>query len=120
VSSTYLSDTSSKVRCLAAELSAAVCALQRDSNLVLEAFLDTRVTYRETFRFEMFIKSFGRKDGEEDREDTEKWEWRTSGLMLINSVIEFTEDRESRISLRGELKRRGLNEQIMVRDFTRG
>jgi len=130
----HYSSNASKLRTLAAEVLAALCVLSTTDGhkLVVAALSDYRVTYEEAFRFEELVSilrvadAFGadgtsgsETDTEENHDDDGTWESKTAVMALVNALTNCPESVEDRVSLREEFGRRGLNEVIVVRDWSR-
>ena len=109
-----------KLRCLAADILAAMCLISAlGHQLVLDGFLDARIAQNETFRFEWLISSLeafaDTREGGDMEEESAVWEWRTAALGLVNAVTASGVDLEMRCDLRGEMKRRGFDHAVDVR-----
>lgn len=104
-----------KLRCLTADLLAALCVISPNEGqpLVLAAMSEFRMVFDESFRFEWLIASL---DPAAVEPDGLLWEWRTSILALLNAVVNAPDSPEFRCEIRGELLRRGLTHAIEVRD----
>jgi hypothetical protein len=90
--------------------------LTSDSQIVLDAFLDARVSHKETFRFQRLIASLNQPvPGTGNGDQVELWEWRISWMILVNALVAHSPDSRARMSLREELKRRGMDEIVSVR-----
>ena len=116
-----------KLRCLAADILAAMCLISAlGHQLVLDGFSDARIAQNETFRFEWLISSLEAfsqptvEGGDLDLgEESAVWEWRTAALGLVNAVTASGVDLEMRCDLRGEMKRRGFDYAVDVRPSLR-
>ena len=116
---------SMRLRTLASELLAAICALSSTEGhrAVLAAFSDFRIAHDEAFRFESLIISLRLPDADDeisgngnsfDSEAEGSWEARTASMSLVNALTNYPDSLEERILLRDEFSRRGLNEVIVV------
>lgn len=111
------SGSSAKLRAQVADLLAAISVLG-SAKLVLAAFGDHRVAFGETFRFEFLIQGLRVDEIGDGEEDAAEWEWRTSGVALVNALADAPDELEERVMLREEFGRRGLNEVIVVSPIT--
>lgn len=108
--------TNSKLRTKVAEVLAALCVMSPESHrLVLMALSDFRVALEERFRFEYLIETLaapisGDMDGPSDHQDGFEWEYKTACLSLMNALANSPAALDDRISLRNELRRRGLED----------
>jgi diaphanous 1 len=106
-----------KLRCLAADMLAAMCVISAlGHQLVLDGFSDSKIVLGETFRFEWLIGSLEAfsESTDEDEAESVLWEWRTAALGLINAVTASGVDLEMRCDLRGEIRRRGFDHAVDV------
>lgn len=81
--------------------------------LVLMALSDFRVAHEERFRFEYLVQTLAApvsSDAEGGSEDGFEWEYRTACLSLMNALANSPAALDDRISLRNELRRRGLED----------
>lgn len=107
-----------KLRTLVADVLAALCVLSQSEGykIVLAALSDFRVAHDERFRFTYLVESIALADdpgfGDIGLDDQGLWEWRASGMSLLNSLTNAPPDVEERVGLRDELTRRGLNEAM--------
>ncbi|KAF9184379.1 hypothetical protein BGZ50_003756 [Haplosporangium sp. Z 11] len=107
--------TNSKLRTKVAEVLAALCVMSPDSHrLVLMALSDFRVAHEERFRFEYLVQTLAAPisndvDGSDHQESFE-WEYKTACLSLMNALANSPASLDDRISLRNELRRRGLED----------
>lgn len=103
-----------KLRLQIIDLLSALCVLSADEGqpLVLDALSESALLTDESYRFEWLIRSLIPTPGE-DAEGV-IWEWRTGALGFINSLVGASDLLEERSDLRGELRRRGLNEVLEV------
>lgn len=97
-----------------ADLLGALCVISpiEGHQLVLAAFSDFRVEYKERFRFEWLITSLGPIDPDDQTQAA--WEWRTSVLALPLALAGATDELELRCEVQGEVRGRGLNQAIEV------
>ncbi|KAG0339661.1 hypothetical protein BG004_006718 [Podila humilis] len=111
--------TNSKLRTKVAEVLAALCVMSPESHrLVLMALSDFRVALEERFRFEYLIETLaapiaGDLNGLDDHthhQDGFEWEYKTACLSLMNALANSPASLDDRISLRNELRRRGLED----------
>ncbi|KAF9922772.1 hypothetical protein FBU30_007121, partial [Linnemannia zychae] len=108
--------TNSKLRTKVAEVLAALCVMSPDSHrLVLMALSDFRIAHEERFRFEYLVQSLattvsGDMDGIDDHQESFEWEYKTACLSLMNALANSPSSLDDRISLRNELRRRGLED----------
>ncbi|KAG0026570.1 hypothetical protein BGZ82_009398 [Podila clonocystis] len=108
--------TNSKLRTKVAEVLAALCVMSPESHrLVLMALSDFRVALDERFRFEYLIETLAAPissdiDGLSDHQDGFEWEYKTACLSLMNALANSPAALDDRISLRNELRRRGLED----------
>lgn len=112
-----------KLRSQAADVLAAISVLGGASK-VLSGFSEFRVAFDESFRFEWLVASLkidnepsdGNQEGEGGMEEDGQWawDWRASGMALVNAISNSSEELEERVMLRDEFGRRGLNEVIVV------
>ncbi|KAF9546050.1 hypothetical protein EC957_010186 [Mortierella hygrophila] len=113
--------TNSKLRTKVAEVLAALCVMSPDSHrLVLMALSDFRVAHEERFRFEYLVQSLatvitGDIDGiggggANEHQEIFEWEYKTACLSLMNALANSPSSLDDRISLRNELRRRGLED----------
>lgn len=114
-----------RLRTLASELLAAICALSSTEGhqAVLSAFSDYRIAHDEAFRFASLIASLRLPDVDDltteggadfDNEAEGSWEARTASMSLVNALTNYPDSLEDRLLLRDEFSRRGLNEVIVV------
>jgi diaphanous 1 len=107
-----------KLRCLAADMLAAMCLISPlGHQLVLDGFSDSKISLGETFRFEWLISSLEAFGSEEEvgmEDESGMWEWRTAALGLINALTASGIDLELRCDLRGEIRRRGFDHAVDV------
>lgn len=112
-----------KIRCMTADVLAALCMLSPSAHqIVLDGLSDCKTVFGETFRFEHLIKSmeaFRPEDSPDAASDSPEllvmWDWRISVMGLLNAVATSAEDIETRCDLRGEMCRRGMHQAIEVR-----
>ncbi|KAG0232219.1 hypothetical protein BGX31_005209 [Mortierella sp. GBA43] len=106
--------TNSKLRTKVAEVLAALCVMAPESHrLVLMALSDFRVAHEERFRFEYLVQTLAvpvSEEGEGADPDGFEWEYKTACLSLMNALANSPASLDDRISLRNELRRRGLEE----------
>lgn len=108
--------TNSKLRTKVAEVLAALCVMSPESHrLVLMALSDFRVALDERFRFEYLIETLAAPissdlDGSSDHQNGFEWEYKTACLSLMNALANSPAALDVRISLRNELRRRGLED----------
>ncbi|KAF9131822.1 hypothetical protein BGW39_001281 [Mortierella sp. 14UC] len=113
--------TNSKLRTKVAEVLAALCVMSPESHrLVLMALSDFRVAHEERFRFEYLVQSLaspitGDMDGigggsANEHHESFEWEYKTACLSLMNALANSPSSLDDRISLRNELRRRGLED----------
>lgn len=107
--------TNSKLRTKVAEVLAALCVMSPESHrLVLMALSDFRVALDERFRFEYLIETLAAPisdmDGPSEHQDGFEWEYKTACLSLMNALANSPAALDDRISLRNELRRRGLED----------
>ncbi|KAG0276555.1 hypothetical protein BGZ95_007390 [Linnemannia exigua] len=113
--------TNSKLRTKVAEVLAALCVMSPESHrLVLMALSDFRVAHEERFRFEYLVQSLasvitGDMDGigggsANEHQESFEWEYKTACLSLMNALANSPSSLDDRISLRNELRRRGLED----------
>jgi diaphanous 1 len=114
-----------KLHTLVSELLAAICVLSltEGHKAVLAAMSDYHIASDEAFRFESLIGSLRLPDDlEQDvsRGDEEDgvWEARAASMALVNAITNCPEVLEDRVMLREEFTRRGLNEIIVVSNFS--
>jgi len=108
-----------KLRCLAADMLAAMCVISDlGHQLVLDGFSDSKIVLGETFRFELLISSLGAFSKQDEEVELEEerlmWEWRTAALGLINALSASEIDLELRCDLGGEMRRRGFDHAVDV------
>ncbi|KAG0210592.1 hypothetical protein BGX33_004803 [Mortierella sp. NVP41] len=113
--------TNSKLRTKVAEVLAALCVMSPESHrLVLMALSDFRIAHEERFRFEYLVQTLaaqvsgdidgiGGSDGN-DHQGGFEWEYKTACLSLMNALANSPSSLDDRISLRNELRRRGLED----------
>ena len=96
---------------------AALCVMSPDSHrLVLMALSDFRVAHEERFRFEYLVQTLGaattseQEAGGADHQENFEWEYKTACLSLMNALANSPSLLADRISLRNELRRRGLED----------
>ncbi|KAF9585106.1 hypothetical protein BGW38_003868 [Lunasporangiospora selenospora] len=110
--------TNTKLRTKVAEVLAALCVMSPDSHrLVLIALSDFRVAHEERFRFEYLVQTLAAplsdpESGIEggDVQEGFEWEYKTACLSLMNALANSPASLDDRISLRNELRRRGLED----------
>ncbi|KAF9909163.1 hypothetical protein EC991_009073 [Linnemannia zychae] len=113
--------TNSKLRTKVAEVLAALCVMSPESHrLVLMALSDFRVAHEERFRFEYLVQSLaspvmgdmdlGGGGGADEHQESFEWEYKTACLSLMNALANSPSSLDDRISLRNELRRRGLED----------
>ncbi|KAF8945986.1 hypothetical protein BGZ47_001547 [Haplosporangium gracile] len=113
--------TNSKLRTKVAEVLAALCVMSPDSHrLVLMALSDFRVAHEERFRFEYLVQSLATPvmgdidgiggGGANEHQESFEWEYKTACLSLMNALANSPSYLDDRISLRNELRRRGLED----------
>jgi hypothetical protein len=101
-----------------AEVLAALCVMSPESHrLVLMALSDFRVAHEERFRFEYLVQTLGADTTSEqdagagaDHQESFEWEYKTACLSLMNALANSPSLLADRISLRNELRRRGLED----------
>lgn len=104
-----------------AEVLAALCVMSPDSHrLVLMALSDFRVAHEERFRFEYLVQSLATTitsdmdgiggSGANEHQESFEWEYKTACLSLMNALANSPSSLDDRISLRNELRRRGLED----------
>jgi len=106
--------TNSKLRTKVAEVLAALCVMAPESHrLVLMALSDFRVAHEERFRFEYLVQTLAAavsEDADNADQDGFEWEYKTACLSLMNALANSPSSLDDRISLRNELRRRGLED----------
>ncbi|KAG0366943.1 hypothetical protein BGZ54_004660 [Gamsiella multidivaricata] len=103
--------TNSKLRTKVAEVLAALCVMSPESHrLVLMALSDFRVAHEERFRFEYLVHTLAAPIPEDADSEGFEWEYRTACLSLMNALANSPSSLDDRISLRNELRRRGLED----------
>ncbi|KAF9984464.1 hypothetical protein BGZ65_000349, partial [Modicella reniformis] len=111
--------TNSKLRTKVAEVLAALCVMSPESHrLVLMALSDFRVAHEERFRFEYLVQTLATPVSDDadgtDHEDGFEWEYKTACLSLMNALANSPASLDDRISLRNELRRRGLEDAFQT------
>ncbi|KAG0310050.1 hypothetical protein BGZ97_012834, partial [Linnemannia gamsii] len=110
-----------ELRTKVAEVLAALCVMSPDSHrLVLMALSDFRVAHEERFRFEYLVQSLATAvtgdidglggGGANEHQESFEWEYKTACLSLMNALANSPSSLDDRISLRNELRRRGLED----------
>ena len=94
---------------------AALCVMSPESHrLVLMALSDFRVAHEERYRFEYLVQTLAEPVSDEvdsaDNQGSFEWEYRTACLSLMNALANSPTALDDRISLRNELRRRGLED----------
>ncbi|KAG0314255.1 hypothetical protein BGZ99_008272 [Dissophora globulifera] len=107
--------TNSKLRTKVAEVLAALCVMSPESHrLVLMALSDFRVAHEERYRFEYLVHTLAEAISDDadgiERQEGFEWEYKTACLSLMNALANSPAALDDRISLRNELRRRGLEE----------
>ncbi|KAF9359313.1 hypothetical protein BGX26_012598 [Mortierella sp. AD094] len=107
--------TNSKLRTKVAEVLAALCVMSPESHrLVLMALSDFRVAHEERFRFEYLVQTLAAPISDDvdsiDHQESFEWEYKTACLSLMNALANSPAALDDRISLRNELRRRGLED----------
>ncbi|KAI8600503.1 hypothetical protein EDD21DRAFT_376993 [Dissophora ornata] len=107
--------TNSKLRTKVAEVLAALCVMSPESHrLVLMALSDFRVAHEERYRFEYLVQTLAEPVSDEvdsaDNQESFEWEYKTACLSLMNALANSPAALDDRISLRNELRRRGLED----------
>ncbi|KAF9438927.1 hypothetical protein BGZ76_002926 [Entomortierella beljakovae] len=105
--------TNSKLRTKVAEVLAALCVMSPESHrLVLIALSDFRVAHEERYRFEYLVQTLAAPISDDidgsDYSESFEWEYKTACLSLMNALANSPASLDDRISLRNELRRRGL------------
>lgn len=80
--------------------------------MVLDGLTEFALQSEEAYRFEWVIRSLIPISGEDI--DLAIWEWRTAALGFMNALVGASDLLEERCSLKGELRRRGLDEVLDV------
>jgi diaphanous 1 len=103
-----------KLRIQITDLLSALCVLSADEGQpsVLDALTESALRSDEAYRFEWLIRSLIPISGEDI--DLAIWEWRTAVMGFVNALVGASDLLEERCSLRGELRRRGLDEVLEV------
>ncbi|CAO1622300.1 unnamed protein product [Parajaminaea phylloscopi] len=123
-----------RLRCHVADFLAALCVLSLGDGhrLVCSALSELKVATGDRFRFDFLVESLRIDDVIDDdvsslsdavahdistdsvhSDESLRWDYRTSTMVLINALANSPEELEERLALRDELARRGLNE-VMV------
>ncbi|KAF9106074.1 hypothetical protein BGX27_009325, partial [Mortierella sp. AM989] len=107
--------TNSKLRTKVAEVLAALCVMSPESHrLVLMALSDFRVAHEERFRFEYLVQTLAAPISDDmdnvEHQESFEWEYKTACLSLMNALANSPAALDDRISLRNELRRRGLED----------
>ncbi|KAF9899948.1 hypothetical protein BX616_002773, partial [Lobosporangium transversale] len=103
--------TNSKLRTKVAEVLAALCVMSPESHrLVLMALSDFRVAHEERFRFEYLVQTLAEPISDDSDDEGFEWEYKTACLSLMNALANSPASLDDRISLRNELRRRGLED----------